>query len=211
LKPRSASAQTAYLAAAVNLLAALILLLVLRHGLPGSGAPVDERLAYIESHAGLWTLGWVIWNAAAVTLVAFFVVLAIRFWATAPLICGLALVCAAAGLAADLSAEALYLSAAAGVSARVYAEIEPLASLLTGYVGNGLYTLAGILLLWAGWPKMPVFLAVLALPLWLAGIALSISSLVGSTAGQTLSTAVLMPLFIIWAALMGRWLQSPRS
>jgi hypothetical protein len=209
--PKSASSQAAYLAAGVNLLAALMLLLVLRNGLPVSGAPVDERLSYIESHAGLWRAGWIIWSAAAITLVAFFVALAARFWAGAPLLCGLALVCAAAGLAADLSAEALYVSAAAGVSARVYAEIEPIASLLTGYVGNGLYTLAGILLLWAGWRKMPRPLALLALPLWLAGIALTISSLIASTAGQIWSTAALMPLFILWTALMGRWLQSPRS
>jgi hypothetical protein len=208
--PRSAAARAAYLAAAINLLAALALLLILRNGLPGGGTAASQY-AFITDHLALWRLGWLVWNAAGVALVAFYVGLATRFWSAGPLRCGLALTCAAAGLAADISAEALYMSAGSGVSAQVYAELQPVASLLTGYVGNGLYTLAGILIVWAGWRKMPRPLALLSLPVWLAGIALSAFSLTGSATGQAWSTAALMPLFILWAALMGRWLQSPAS
>jgi len=210
IPPRTA-ALVAYLAAATNLAAAIAMLLLLRPGLPALSGTVDQHIAYIAGHLTLWRLGWLLWNAAAVSLLAFYTGLAGVFVSRAPLICALALVVATAGIAADLSAEALYMGVGADLGPGPFAALEHAASLLTGYVGNGLYTLAGVLLVWAGAREIPRPLLLLSLPVWAAGLALSGSSLVGFIPGQIWSTAALMPLFVIWTGLMGRWLASRGS
>lgn len=53
-----------------NLVAAGALLLVLSGGLIWSDLPA--RAQYVVDHALLWRLGWGVWIAAALTLVAFY-------------------------------------------------------------------------------------------------------------------------------------------
>src|SRR2546426_53093 len=98
-----AARKLAYLAAFANILAAALLLFVLRRGLPPRG--LLARAAFISSHEAGWRLGWFSWNVAAVTLLGLFLALASRWKNEAPVLCGLAIVLATAGLAADLSAE----------------------------------------------------------------------------------------------------------
>src|SRR6266542_1273204 len=140
--PRTA-ARAAYLAAALNLAAAVAMLLVLRPGLPAPDCHLDERAAYLTSHLPTWWGGWLLWHAAAIALLAFYIALASQWWRAAPLRCVLAVLCATAGLAADLSAEALYMGLAPSLPPSALATLETAAGLLTGYVGNGLYTVAG--------------------------------------------------------------------
>ncbi len=83
---------------------------------------------------------------------------------------------------------------------------EATAGILTGYVANGLYTVAGMLLVWAGAGELPRYLLLLSLPVWGAGLWLSAASLADSPSGQFWSVAVLMPALIVWTVLMGRWL-----
>jgi len=158
-----------------------------------------------------WDAGWILWNAAAISLLAFYIGLAAQFWQAAPLRCVLALVAATAGMAADISAEALYMAAGSSLGAAHFSAIELVSPLLTGYVGNGLYTFAGILLVWAGTPHMPRLLLLLSLPAWAAGLALSGFTLAGNVSGQIWSTAALMPMFVVWTSLVGRWLASRES
>ena len=205
VSPRTA-ARAAYLAAALNLAAALAMLLVLQPGLPVADSLLANRLAYVTTHAALWRSAWLLWHAAAIGLLAFYIGLASRWWRAAPLRCELALLCATAGLAADLSAEALYAGLAPRSDLQTLAAVEAVGGLLTGYVGNGLYTVAGALLTWAGASDLPRWLVLLALPVWAAGVALSAATMLHWAAGQFWSTAVLMPAFVLWSALVGRWL-----
>ena len=195
----------AFTAAGVNLAAGLVMLTILRPGLPGQQALAD-RIAYVSEHTTAWRLGWAVWNAAAITLVGLFVALAYLWRGRAPVASRLALLCAAAGLAADLAAEALLMGVEPGLGPDDFAVVERASLVLTGYVGNGLYTVAGIILTWTGRRELPRPLVVLAVAVWGAGLWLSVATMVGSTAGQFASTALLLPLFVAWAGLVGRWL-----
>lgn len=53
------------------------------------------------------------------------------------------------------------------------------------------------------WP-----LVALSVPPWSAGACLTGATLRHCASAQVTSTMVLMPLFILWSALMGRWLQT---
>ena len=210
ISSRTAS-RAAYAAAALNLAAALAMLLVLRSGLPMAGSALVGRDAYVSGHAALWRLGWLFWHAADFGLLAFYLALAARWRSFGRVRCDLALVAATAGLAADIASQTLYMGLGPGLQPDTFATMENVAGLLTGYMANGLYTVAGVLLVWAGACELPRPLLLLSLPAWCAGAALSVSSLVGSTAGQFWSTAALMPLFVIWTAAMGRWLAGRAS
>ena len=178
------------------------------------------RALWIDEHTPLWQAGWLVWHAAAILLLALFVVLSLRFRERAPVLSRLALVLAAAGLAADLAAETLLLmlqpDVAFGVlgvgraAALLFLTYERVAVLLTGYLGNGLYTIAGIMLTWAGRKALPRWLLRLSIPLWGAGLFLSFSS-TSPGSGPGVATAILMPLFVVWAFGVGRWLARGES
>jgi hypothetical protein len=201
----------AYVAAAVNLAAGLVMLLTLRHGIPAGESDLSARIAYVGDHIIVWRVGWLVWNLAAISLLGFFVVLAARWRERAPILCGLALLCAAAGLAADLGAETILAVVAPGLRGETYATVESVAVALTGYLGNGLYAVGGILLTLAGRRDLPPALLWLAAVVWALALWLSIATLVSSNAGQFASAAALMPLFVLWAVLVGRWLSSRAS
>src|ERR1700749_1716661 len=59
----------AFLAAIAHLLAAPPLPSPLRPGLPGF--VLSDRIAYLTTHRAAWTVGWLTWEAAAVSLLAF--------------------------------------------------------------------------------------------------------------------------------------------
>jgi hypothetical protein len=201
----------AYVAAAVNLAAGLVMLLALRYGIPAGESDLSDRIAYVREHLVAWRAGWLIWNLAAISLLALFVVLAARWREAAPILCGLALLCAAAGLAADLGAETILAVASPSLRGETYAAVESIAVALTGYLGNGLYAVAGILLTWAGRRELPRGLLWLAVAVWAVALWLAVATLVSSDAGQFASAATLMPLFVVWAGLVGRWLSGHAS
>jgi hypothetical protein len=208
--PRHA-ATAAYVAAAVNLAAGLVMLLALRYGIPAGESDLSARVAYVGDHVLVWRVGWLVWNLAAIALLGFFVVLADRWRERAPILCGLALLCAAAGLAADLGAETILAVVSPGLRGETYEAVESIALALTGYLGNGLYAVGGILLTIAGRRDLPQVLLWLAAAVWAAALWLSVATLVSSNAGQFASAATLMPLFVLWAALTGRWLSGRAS
>ena len=208
--PRHA-ATAAYVAAAVNLAAGLVMLLALRYGIPAGESDLSARIAYVGDHILVWRAGWFVWNLAAISLLGFFVVLAGRWRERAPILCGLALLCAAAGLAADLGAETILAVVSPGLRGETYATVESIAVALTGYLGNGLYAVGGVLLTVAGRRDLPPVLLWLAAAVWTAALWLSVATLVSSNAGQFASAAALMPLFVLWAALTGRWLSGRAS
>jgi hypothetical protein len=208
--PRHAST-AAYIAAGVNLAAGLVMLLALRYGIPAGESDLSARIAYVGDHILVWRVGWLLWNFAAISLLGFFVALAARWRERAPILCGLALLCAAAGLAADLGAETILAVVSPGLQEQTYAVVESIAVALTGYLGNGLYAVGGILLTLAGRRELPPRLLWLAAAVWTVALWLSVATLVSSDAGQFASAATLLPLFVLWAGSTGRWLSGRAS
>jgi hypothetical protein len=204
---RKREADVAWAAAATNLIAALCLATILRPGLPGTGRDAIARGTYVRTHVVLWRTGWLAWHAAALTLLALLVVLALRVRRTSPLVSAVALVCATAGIAADLSAEAMLMAVLPSVGGTAFAAVERASLVLTGYVGNGLYSLAGALLTAAIYRQLPRAVAILAAVVWGAGFFLSAATLVDSVRLEVAATAVLMPAFVVFAALLARWLR----
>ncbi len=187
-----------YACAAIHVVAAFALLLALR---PGTEVVADTaaRARYIAQNPLLWRGGWLVWMAAALSLLGFYAWWGARVpqprWAYAAW--GLA----AAGLAADFLAESLYI-------AWLPANIETLqrtASLISGVGANGLYTAGGLVLTLAtpwlrGWGRA------WAWGIWLSGFALSATTLAGFVPGMTAAGATLMILLCPWVFWMG-WRQ----
>jgi hypothetical protein len=179
--------------AALNALGAIVMLLVLRHGLESEPAAA-ARAAFVTHHAGPWRVSWGIWIAAALSLSAFY-----GWWGTqlADSRPGRwAFAITLVGLAADLMAESLYIG-----WAPLDESTQRVAGLLTGGVGNGLYTVAGIILTLS--TPLSGLLRGVTWMVWACGIALTASVLAGSVAGMAISTAALMTLFCPWCAWLG--------
>jgi small multidrug resistance pump len=190
--------------AGLNALATVAMALVLAGGTelaPGFA----ERAAYISQHAALWRAGWAVWIAAAVSLVAFYAWWGA--WLESPSWGVAATAVAIAGFVCDLFAESLFI----GWLPERIDTLAPLASLLTGGVANGLYTVAGAMLT-LGTPWLRGWLRLWAWAVWVGGFALTAFTLAASVAGIALSTAALMVLFCPWVAVFGwKLMQASKS
>ncbi len=185
-----------YVCALLNLTAAGALLLVLR---PGTEVVPDvaSRIAYITNNELVWRAGWVCWIAAALSLLAFYAWWGARLptwgWGVA------ALAIASAGLVFDLTAESLLIA----WLPKDYATVAPVASLLTGGPGNGLYTVAGAVLT-VGTRGLKGWFSAWTWTIWAAGFGLSAFTFAGNFLGVAVCSGVLFLLFCPWAAVMGR-------
>jgi hypothetical protein len=185
-----------YACALLNLVSAGALLLILRPGTEVIPDPA-QRIAHISGHELLWSLGWASWIAAALSLLAFYAWWATRLprwrWAVA------ALLIAVAGLLFDLTAESLLIA----WLPKDYGTVAPLASLLTGGPGNGLYTVAGAVLTLAT-PGLKGWLRAVTWTIWAAGFGLSAFTFAGNFTGVAVCTGILFVFFCPWAVVFGR-------
>jgi hypothetical protein len=185
-----------FLCAATNGLALVLMGLVLA---PGTEIVTDAaaRYRYIAQHHGLWSAGWAVWIAAALTLVGFY-----AWWAThlprgwQPLA---AVALAGAGLLSDVVAESLYIGWFPGDAAAA----GPVATFLTGGVANGLYTLAGAWLTWQS-RTLPRWARAWAWAIWSAGGLVTAFTLAHLFPGVAVATAVLFVLFCPWIVVTSR-------
>jgi hypothetical protein len=184
-----------YACAALNAMAAGAMLVLLRPGMEVVADPAG-RVAYISQNPVLWRGGWALWIAAALSLLAFYGWWGSRLsspgWARG------AFLIAVAGIVCDGFAESLYI----GWLPDHLDTVAPLGTLLTGAAANGLYTLAGVILTLATRSLKGAFL-VWTWIIWMSGLSLTVSTLVGSVAGMVGSTAVLMTIFSPWVLVMG--------
>jgi hypothetical protein len=184
-----------YLCAALNGLAAIALATVLAPG--ATNAPAEVNEAYVRANIETWRAGWLLWTAAAVSLIAFFA------WWTRHVkrsaLVWLALAVACAGLAFDVVAESLL----AWWSPEHYLETAPLAFRLTGIGANGLYSVAGLILT-ARTRGLPAWLARWSWTVWLLGIGLAGAVATGSDVAARLLTAALFALLVPWLVIFGR-------
>jgi hypothetical protein len=106
------------------------------------------------------------------------------------------------GLACDLGGESLLV----GWLPRDYDRVAPIATQLTGAAANGLYTLAGVILTLRT-PFLGRTLTALTWTVWLAGVAVTVSTLLHTPIAIAVSTTTLFALFCPWVLLLGRTLQ----
>ena len=178
----------------MNGAAALALATVLAPGV--SLAPTSSGNAYISDHLLAWQVGWALWIAAALSLLAFF-----WWWASRlgwPAVARVAVAVAALGVVADLAAETTLIAWSPGHPFNVGGPLR-----LSGVVANGLYSLAGAILTLRT-PAGARWLAVWSWAIWALGSALAIAALTGSDEASRLLTAALFALFVPWLVVFGR-------
>jgi hypothetical protein len=201
-----------------HLLAGMATLVVLLPGTP-LDADLHRRARYLCAHRIEWGLGWSTWALAVLALYAFYWTLGRRLavgglsWIP-PLVSLLTL----AGLAVDVSGQVIYTTMTPGLARRLldagggdravatgwFLWSERIATLLSGGIANGLYTLAGTVLCVAARadPRFPAWLRAAALPVWIAGLAISIASVSGAPGWIAVTTAGGMGLFVVWCSLV---------
>jgi hypothetical protein len=198
--------QVAWFAVATHVVAAGGMLFLLRRGLPGF--PEDERLAYMAAHRAAWLGGWMVWQLAAISLLAFYVVLARRL--NTPLAM-FALPPAIAGLALDIASESRYMAILPELRGDAFVTLDRELEVLIGYGANGLYTVALVLLVVAGWRVLPISARVLSVPVAISGFALAYASLVHDARLETITSAILFPLFTLMLMAIALWLRREES
>ena len=200
------SSHIAWIAAATHVVAAAGMLFLLRRGLPGFAE--EERLAYIATHRATWLGGWLMWQLAAISLMGFYVVLAGRL--RGPLAIT-ALPVAAAGLALDIACESRYMGVLPELRGDAFAALDRELEVLIGYGANGLYTVALVLLVIAGWRVLPKLAIALAAPVAASGFALALVSLLHDARLEMITSAILFPLFTLFVVVIALWLRKEES
>jgi hypothetical protein len=217
---------SAFIAAGINLIAAIAMLLFLRPGLVS--LEVMERISYVAANSLLWKMTWGLWILAALSLICFFI-----HWAwlldrfsqkqyRGIIIFG-ALV-GSLGMIPDTIAETFYLSIIpklANEASRIsdpqqltlihgeFTKFEFLATTLTGLLGNGFYCVGGLTLslVSVNTSDFPKFWAYAGLPIWLFGFGLTIASFFSSILGLQIFTALTMISFIAWCGLISLFIR----
>ena len=182
------------LCSAVNAAAAFALGTVLAPGV--SLAPSAAGEAYVAGHLVAWRAGWALWIAAALSLLAFF-----RWWAArigwSP-VTRLAIGLAVAGVLFDIAAESRLISWSPGQPFDIDSALRQ-----SGVAANGLYSVAGLLLL-SRTRGLAVPLAIWSGAVWLVGIALAVAAAGSNDDASRLFTVVLFALFLPWLVVFGR-------
>jgi hypothetical protein len=205
----------AWLSVTIHVLAGIGLVAILRHGL-ASNADMFRRLEFIDGHHGLWASAWLTWNAAALTLLYFYLAFARASESDANRSIGLlrlAVMLTAAAVAVDLSAEAIEMSVmpllarqaltrfetgGADSALALVGMLDRSAVILSGYVANGLYSLSAILITWSTRPFVPAWIWAAGSATGGCGLVLAAASLADWVAGMIGSTALLIPCIIFW-------------
>jgi hypothetical protein len=181
--------------ALANAAAAVAMLILLKDGTEAV-PDMTRRIEYVTQNPVAWRGGWLTWNAAALSLLAFFAWWGERVprpaWAIGGFVIG------SIGVCFDLACEALYI----GWLPRDFDVIAPAGSWTMGVVANGLYSLAGAVLTLAT-PRLTGWFRAWGWAVWAAGFALAIVVFLGSVIGTVIATAVMMALFCPWVALAG--------
>jgi len=201
----------AWAAATTHLVAGVAMVCVLRNGL-ATNPDLMARLRFITEHPVSWTMAWLCWNGAALTILYFFVCLfrvnqSNDGWLLFPVML------ATAGVAADLTAEAIAMGVwpevavqglRAGTTATQQFEVlDRTVTMLTGYLANGLYALATILVVWPTRSDYPRAVWLAGLGVGGAGLALSIAALYGSVPALLWTNALLVPCIVFWQVGVG--------
>jgi hypothetical protein len=190
--------QAPRICAAIHVVAAGATLAWIRGGSEAESDPA-ARAAFIAAHALTWRAAWFIWMIAAISLGGFFCWWAAR--SPKPHLARTALVIGCAGIFADFFSDALFI----GWLPERYASLAPFTTFVSEVVANGLYSIAGAILMLASPPMRPGFRA-WGWIVWLAGFALAAAGATRWDAAIVVSSGVLLGVFICWVSVADRFL-----
>ena len=205
----------AWLSIAVHGIAGLAMALILRHGLVGN-SDVLQRLQFITENRGSWIGAWLTWNVAALSILYFYAAFARAHRSDGQSSRGVmnfAVLVSVAAVAVDLAAEAIEIGVLPGLalevlmddtkqasdaSLHVFLVVDRIAVMMTGFLANGLYTVAAVLLVWSSMHAYPKWIWTAGFAVGLSGCGLSVAALLDSVPGMIWSNVVLLPCLLIW-------------
>jgi hypothetical protein len=186
----------------MHLLGLALAALAIRPGTPAVSAA--ERTAYLATHPLGWTVGWALWMACALALVAFLAVVAARRPSPAA---QLAVVLGGAGAAVDLVCDAVYIAVlpdlALGGPTSVFLVAERALAVAGQVAANSLYSIAALLLtLSAG--RGDRLVRAFGVATFVAGMAMAGAGFSGDPTALAISTGATILAFCGWALAMSR-------
>src|SRR5262245_10893019 len=202
----------AWLALAVHLPAGLAMAAVLRRGLE-TNPDLADRLRFLAEQTPWWWAAWLTWNAAALSILYFYAAFAEAHGSGGKApghLLRFAALLGAAGVALDLGAEAIEMGVlpelarqalaepADGPAASLFLALHRVAGMLAGYLANGLYTLAAVVLSWSTRRAYARRVRLAGLAVGASGLFLSGAALVNSTEGMLWANVVLLPCLLAW-------------
>lgn len=218
-RPNPQLRTAALLALILHLIAGLGMALILSQGL-ATNADVQARLNFLVDHRTAWTVSWLTWTAAALSILYFYLVFASG---ELRLILRLAVLLTAAAIGPDLAGQAIEIGILPKIAGRALVSstdrdlfflLDRIAVMLSGYIANGLYSLSAILLSWLTRRAYPVGVWIAGLAVGISGWILSVAALVDSLRGMFWSNVILVPLLLIWlggVAYSNRGARVPRA
>lgn len=204
----------------IHVIAILITLAcLLMNGPMRQGLPIDttvaERMLFVAESSNIWTLSWFTWMFSAIGLLVFCVILADELNNDYRKTIGLFLV--ALGVAPDLIAEVIYAfilpkAVSLNMSESTFLLLEHLASHLTGFLGNGLYNLGGLLLtvLAIKQGMFKLWVSLWGVTAWLLGLSLSASIALNNLKAAEFFTASSMVLSTVWMVIFAHQILRPK-
>lgn len=185
-------------AAAIHMVAALAMVAIIRPA-ADPRIPMADRVAWFDSHLGLWRASWATWMLGAVSLIAFYAWWGSRLGSRKVL--WSAVLIAMLGAAFDLTWEARLVAA----SRETFAAAAEGAGWWTTIFANGFYCIAGVLLTLV--TPMPRWLSAWTWAIWAAGFGMTAAGAANYLPGIAATTAVLTVLLCPWFVVMGKWLE----
>jgi hypothetical protein len=180
---------------------------------PGTPAVAPAaRLEYLERAPLGWALGWATWMLCAVALLAFVVQVVDRAPGSG-VVGRLAVALCTAGLAVDLTCDAVYIVvvprlAAAADATELFLAFERMASVGGLVVANGSYSVS-VLLVTATIRAPGRWIAALGIGTWAAGMAMVTAGFLQSPRLVELSTGPTIVSFCAWAWAVAQQLDPP--
>jgi hypothetical protein len=190
----------------IHLIAGAAMALALRRGLE-TNPNLQDRLNFIVHQRLLWTGGWLTWTAAAIAILYFY-----NTFSLAHRLGRLPVLLAAAGIAADLSGQAIEIGMLPGLAERIlglsagihqFITLHRTAVMMSGCIGNGMYSLSALILAWSTRRVYPIWVCSPGIATGCFGLALSVAALMNSASGMLWTNVFLVPCILLWLAGVG--------
>jgi hypothetical protein len=186
--------RAALIAMGLHLLAGISMALILARGLE-TNSDLQDRMSFLVNHRLMWTAAWLTWTAAGPAILYFYT----AFVDAHPASPRIAIYFTIAALAPDLGAQAIEIGVLPGItSPEMFLTLSRTATMLSGYLANGLYSLTALMLVWATRNAYSKWVSVAGLAVAVSGFALSLAVLMGSVPGMFWTNVVLVPALLIW-------------
>jgi hypothetical protein len=186
--------RAALVAFAVHLLGGLSMAFVLGRGLE-TNPDIHDRMAFLVNHQMLWTFAWLTWTVAGPAILYFYMALSDAH----PSSPKIAVLFTVAALAPDLAGQAIEIGVLPGVtSTELFLTLGRTATMLSGYLANGLYSLTALMLVWTCRVVYPRWVSIAGFTVGLAGFALSVAVLMESVRGMFWTNVLLVPALLVW-------------